>query len=116
MTDQRCKAEQFRELHIPGKPLILFNIWDAGSVKGVANAGAKAIATGSWSAQPVSRQFSRYPQFLHRIRDSLPARLFVAVWRSGLWGYLEISRPACACTCSSRFSRACSARSFACST
>jgi len=49
MTDQRRKAEQFRELHIPGKPLIVFNIWDAGSAKAVANAGAMAIATGSWS-------------------------------------------------------------------
>jgi 2-methylisocitrate lyase-like PEP mutase family enzyme len=49
MTDQRGKAEQFRELHVPGKPLILFNIWDVGSAKAVANAGANAIATGSWS-------------------------------------------------------------------
>jgi 2-methylisocitrate lyase-like PEP mutase family enzyme len=49
MTDQRRKAEEFRELHVPGSPLILFNIWDAGSAKAVANAGAKAIATGSWS-------------------------------------------------------------------
>jgi 2-methylisocitrate lyase-like PEP mutase family enzyme len=49
MTNQRRKAEQFRELHVPGKPLILFNIWDAGSAKAVANAGAMAIATGSWS-------------------------------------------------------------------
>ena len=36
-------------MHIPGKPLVLFNIWDAGSAKAVAAAGAKAIATGSWS-------------------------------------------------------------------
>jgi 2-methylisocitrate lyase-like PEP mutase family enzyme len=49
MTDQTRKAEQFRRLHIPGKPLILFNIWDAGSAKAVAMAGAAAIATGSWS-------------------------------------------------------------------
>jgi 2-methylisocitrate lyase-like PEP mutase family enzyme len=49
MTDQNCKAEQFRALHIPGEPLVLFNIWDAGSAKAVATAGAKAIATGSWS-------------------------------------------------------------------
>ncbi len=28
MADQTRKAEQFRALHIPGKPLILFNIWD----------------------------------------------------------------------------------------
>jgi len=49
MTDQTHKAEHFRALHIPGKPLLLFNIWDAGSAKAVAAAGAKAIATSSWS-------------------------------------------------------------------
>jgi 2-methylisocitrate lyase-like PEP mutase family enzyme len=49
MTDQHCKAEQFRTLHVPGKPLVLFNIWDAGSAQAVAAGGAKAIATGSWS-------------------------------------------------------------------
>jgi len=49
MADQTRKAEQFRALHIPGKPLILFNIWDAGGAKAVARGGAKAIATGSWS-------------------------------------------------------------------
>jgi 2-methylisocitrate lyase-like PEP mutase family enzyme len=49
MTDQRHKAEQFRTLHVPGRPLILFNIWDAGGAKAVASAGAKAIATSSWS-------------------------------------------------------------------
>jgi methylisocitrate lyase len=49
MTVQAQKAEQFRALHIPGKPLILFNIWDAGSATAVATAGAKALATGSWS-------------------------------------------------------------------
>jgi 2-methylisocitrate lyase-like PEP mutase family enzyme len=36
-------------LHIPGKPIVLFNIWDAGSAKAVATGGAQAIATGSWS-------------------------------------------------------------------
>jgi 2-methylisocitrate lyase-like PEP mutase family enzyme len=49
MTDQTRKVEQFRALHIPGKPLVLFNIWDAGGAKAVATGGAKAIATGSWS-------------------------------------------------------------------
>ena len=42
------KTESFAKLHIPGNPLILFNIWDAGSTIAVAKAGAKAIATGSW--------------------------------------------------------------------
>ena len=49
MSDQAGKAEQFRTLHVPGKPLVLFNIWDAGGARAVAAAGAKAIATGSWS-------------------------------------------------------------------
>jgi len=39
--------ERFAALHVPGDPLILFNIWDAGSAKVVAEAGAEAIATGS---------------------------------------------------------------------
>jgi methylisocitrate lyase len=49
MTDHARKAEQFHALHVPGKPLILFNIWDAGSAKAVTAAGARALATGSWS-------------------------------------------------------------------
>lgn len=39
----------FAALHVPGDPLILFNAWDAGSARIVADAGASAIATGSWS-------------------------------------------------------------------
>lgn len=49
MTTQRERADLFRDLHVKGNPLILFNIWDAGSAKAIEEAGAKAIATGSWS-------------------------------------------------------------------
>ena len=49
MSTQKQKADTFRDLHVKGSPLILFNIWDPGSAKAVAEAGAKAIATGSWS-------------------------------------------------------------------
>ncbi|MBC8099188.1 MAG: isocitrate lyase/phosphoenolpyruvate mutase family protein, partial [Armatimonadetes bacterium] len=49
MTTQHARATQFAQLHIPGDPLILFNIWDGGSAHAVATSGAKAIATGSWS-------------------------------------------------------------------
>jgi 2-methylisocitrate lyase-like PEP mutase family enzyme len=49
MNDQVERARRFRELHQRGNPVILFNAWDAGSAKAVAEAGAKAIATGSWS-------------------------------------------------------------------
>jgi 2-methylisocitrate lyase-like PEP mutase family enzyme len=43
------KFEDFAELHVPGDPLVLFNVWDAGSAAAVAKSGAKAIATGSAS-------------------------------------------------------------------
>ncbi len=49
MDDRRRKAGDFRALHVPGTPLVLFNVWDAGSAKAVAASGAKAIATASWS-------------------------------------------------------------------
>lgn len=48
-TNQADKARAFREMHTAARPLILFNIWDAGSAKAVASAGAAALATGSWS-------------------------------------------------------------------
>lgn len=49
MTDQERRFSQFASLHRPGQPLILFNAWDGGSARAVAEAGAPAIATGSWS-------------------------------------------------------------------
>ena len=49
MGTQKEKADDFKKLHIKGSPLILFNIWDAGSARTIEQAGAKAIATGSWS-------------------------------------------------------------------
>ncbi|MFA5965317.1 MAG: isocitrate lyase/phosphoenolpyruvate mutase family protein [Sphingomonas sp.] len=39
----------FTRLHRPGDPLILYNAWDAGSARAVVRAGARAVATGSWS-------------------------------------------------------------------
>jgi 2-methylisocitrate lyase-like PEP mutase family enzyme len=49
MNKQLEFAATFGSLHQPGRPLVLFNAWDAGSAKIVAQTGAKAIATGSWS-------------------------------------------------------------------
>ncbi len=43
------KFEEFARRHVAGDPLVLFNIWDAGSALAVAKGGAKAIATGSAS-------------------------------------------------------------------
>ena len=41
------RFETFAALHVPGDPIILYNIWDVGSALAVAAAGAKALATGS---------------------------------------------------------------------
>ncbi|MHA7775872.1 isocitrate lyase/PEP mutase family protein [Roseibium sp. M-1] len=46
---QREKADLFRSLHRKGTPLVLYNIWDAGGARALEKAGAKAVATGSWS-------------------------------------------------------------------
>ncbi|NUR74605.1 MAG: isocitrate lyase/phosphoenolpyruvate mutase family protein [Hamadaea sp.] len=40
-------AELFRSLHVPGRPLVLANAWDAASAAVVAAAGAPAVATTS---------------------------------------------------------------------
>jgi 2-methylisocitrate lyase-like PEP mutase family enzyme len=41
------KFQTFAALHVPGNPVILYNIWDVGSALAVVAAGAKALATGS---------------------------------------------------------------------
>jgi 2-methylisocitrate lyase-like PEP mutase family enzyme len=48
-TNQTERANQLKSLHTKGEPLILFNVWDAGSARAIQEIGAKAIATGSWS-------------------------------------------------------------------
>lgn len=54
MTDQGARAATFRRLHVKGRPVVLYNIWDPGSAKAVAAAGAQALATGS---APVAMAF-----------------------------------------------------------
>lgn len=49
MPSQADKLSAFRKLHAAGQPLILVNIWDAGSARAVAATGAAALATGSAS-------------------------------------------------------------------
>ncbi|MGH9883801.1 MAG: isocitrate lyase/PEP mutase family protein [Pyrinomonadaceae bacterium] len=49
MVTQLEQADLLTSLHVKGDPLILFNIWDAGSARAMQEIGAKAIATGSWS-------------------------------------------------------------------
>ena len=42
-----AKFKAFAALHVPGDPLVLYNIWDVGTAQAVVRAGAKALATGS---------------------------------------------------------------------
>lgn len=49
MNSAAEQALSFRNMHVKGDPLILVNVWDAGSAVAIQSAGAKAIATGSWS-------------------------------------------------------------------
>ncbi|WP_420714009.1 isocitrate lyase/PEP mutase family protein [Streptomyces sp. NRRL WC-3742] len=46
---QQQKARLLRELHRPGDPLVLANVWDAASARLVVAAGARAVATASAS-------------------------------------------------------------------
>ena len=41
------KFEILAALHVPGDPVILYNIWDVGSALAALSAGARALATGS---------------------------------------------------------------------
>lgn len=47
MPSQHSSIKTFKDLHKQGDPIVLYNIWDAGSAKAVCDAGAKALATGS---------------------------------------------------------------------
>lgn len=47
MASQAQKAERFLELHRPGMPLLMANVWDVGSARLVASLGYEALATTS---------------------------------------------------------------------
>jgi 2-methylisocitrate lyase-like PEP mutase family enzyme len=54
ISTQHNRATQFRGLHIPGRPLLLANAWDAATARIAEDAGVAAVATTSagvaWSA------------------------------------------------------------------
>ncbi|MDX2705220.1 isocitrate lyase/phosphoenolpyruvate mutase family protein [Streptomyces sp. PA03-6a] len=47
ISELKAKAELFRSLHVPGRPLLLTNAWDAASARVAERAGAAAVATTS---------------------------------------------------------------------
>lgn len=46
-SNRHSQFQRFAALHVPGDPVILYNIWDVGSAQAVVRAGARALATGS---------------------------------------------------------------------
>jgi 2-methylisocitrate lyase-like PEP mutase family enzyme len=70
--------KDFAELHRAGDPLVLFNVWDAGSARAVAAAGARAIGTGSHSLAGAQGYddgehipFARLAETAHQIADAV---------------------------------------------
>src|SRR5436305_10696649 len=47
MPTSESAAVDFRTLHVPGRPLLLPNPWDAGSARALAALGFQALATTS---------------------------------------------------------------------
>lgn len=47
VTSQADKIALFRELHVPGRPLVMANPWDTGTAKLLVSAGFAALATTS---------------------------------------------------------------------
>jgi 2-methylisocitrate lyase-like PEP mutase family enzyme len=64
--------DRFADLHIPGNPVLLYNMWDAGSAVAVARAGAPALATGSHGLA----QALGYPD-----GEAIPLKLFLETVR-----------------------------------
>jgi 2-methylisocitrate lyase-like PEP mutase family enzyme len=72
------KARDFAALHVRGNPLVLYNVWDVGSAKAVAAAGARAVATGSWSVAAANGFDDSEKLPLDRVIDNV-ARIVAAV-------------------------------------
>lgn len=53
LTTAGEKAAALRALHVPGRPLVVPNVWDAASARAVEAAGFPVIATGSAAVAPV---------------------------------------------------------------
>jgi len=89
---QAKKAKYFASLHKKGAPILLYNAWDSGSAVTIEGAGAKAIATSSWSVADAQgyedgEQIPR--QFVEQIVARLVATVRVPVTVDFEGGYSE---------------------------
>ena len=90
--NQTEKARRFAELHVKGKPVVLYNAWDTGSAKAVLATGAQAIATSSWSvagAQGYSDGEGIPIEFLHQIVARIAATIDAPVTVDFEGGYSD---------------------------
>ena len=89
---QQDKAALFAQLHVKGAPLLLYNAWDAGSAKAILAAGARAIATSSWSVAEAQgyRDGETIPlEFFQRIVARIASAVDVPVSVDFEGGYSE---------------------------
>lgn len=89
---QLDKAARFAGLHVKGAPLVLYNVWDAGSAATVAKAGAPAVATSSWSVSEAQgyRDGEGIPvEFLMQIVARIVASVEVPVSTDFEGGYTD---------------------------
>jgi 2-methylisocitrate lyase-like PEP mutase family enzyme len=90
--NQKDKAATFAELHVKGAPLVLYNVWDAGSAATLAKAGAPAVATSSWSVAEAQgyRDGEGIPvEFLTQIVSRIVASVDLPVSTDFEGGYTE---------------------------
>jgi 2-methylisocitrate lyase-like PEP mutase family enzyme len=93
--NQTDSAKHFADLHVKGTPLLLYNAWDAGSAKSIVAAGAKAIATSSWSVAEAQgyRDGEAMPiELVHRIVERIAATIKAPVTVDFEGGYSEDDR------------------------
>jgi len=94
MATQAEKAKSFRKLHVPGEPLVLFNIWDPGSAKVVAETAAMALATSSWAVSVASGysdgEHTPLPVVIDNLDGSPKQRIYRLQW---IWRAVMEIRP-----------------------
>lgn len=71
-------SREFKRMHHQGRPLILYNVWDAGSAIALAQAGSVAIATSSW-AMAAAQGFADGEQIPFEFALSLIRRIVESV-------------------------------------
>ena len=92
--NQKEKASHFAKLHVKGKPIVLYNAWDAGNAKAILNWG-KAIATSSWSVAEAQgyRDGKSIPiDFVERIIARITATVELPVTVDFEGGYSEAGK------------------------